>query len=145
MLTCCALALNFDEAAGATRDAAGPIPAMDVRKAAELYSSGLSLREVAARLGVNNSFSVGYQLARAGIPRRPNGNAHLYPRVTLVCDSCGRTFKRRQYYAQVGYGTRSNPKPPSRRVCSHACHRRLVSQDKLERARQVVSVEINYC
>jgi hypothetical protein len=117
---------------------------MNLSQAVALYRSGLSLRKVAAKLGVNHPFSISFQLARAGIPRRRNGNAHLYPRIRIQCAICGREFDREAFYVKYGCGIKTRPNPPRRRVCSRQCYGRLMSCDALERARKTASVQVDY-
>jgi transcriptional regulator with XRE-family HTH domain len=110
----------------------------------QAYKSGLSLRKIAAELGINHPFSVACLLERAGVARRPNGNAHLYPRIKIQCAVCGRQFDREAFYVKNGCGIKSKPNPPRRRVCSRICYGRLISQDNIERARKTVSIQVDY-
>src|SRR5215467_6861180 len=64
---------------------------LDVREATRLYRSGLSARAVGEALGRSHR-AVLYAFIRHGVSRRPNGTAHLYPRVTTRCSYCGEAF-----------------------------------------------------
>jgi ribosomal protein L34E len=91
------------------------LKSMDVNKAAELYRSGMSLREVARHMGGYHCVSIREAFIRAGIPRRrwdPRTGGPMYrPRIATTCAWCHGEFLKRQYYARNGCGTNSNPKP----------------------------------
>jgi hypothetical protein len=116
---------------------------MDVRLAAELYQAGFSLREVGRMLNRTNA-AVYFALRDAGIPRRPNGTAHLYPRIKIQCAICGKRFNRRAFYFEYGCGIKARPNRPRHRVCSRVCYGRLISRYRAERARKTASVQIDY-
>ena len=85
---------------------------VDVRKAAELYASGMSLRAVGAVMN-RSAMAVCYALRKAGIPRRQCCNPNWvrdYSRVPVECAWCGQAVMERQYYQRNG-SAGSNPKP----------------------------------
>jgi endogenous inhibitor of DNA gyrase (YacG/DUF329 family) len=91
--------------------------------------------------------AVHYALRDAGIPRRANNSAWLdvYPRIKVICSSCGRSFKRREFHFVHGNGVKSAPNPPAERFCSSACKARGHSRWLIERARRKQTIQVDYC
>jgi hypothetical protein len=120
---------------------------MNVRLAAELYQSGLTLREV-SRILNRTEPAVYLALRDAGIPRRSwdpwTCGAKYRPRVEVTCARCGRSFKRREFYYVHGCGITTAPNPPKTRYCSLACQSHGQRRLALERARHTTTIDIRY-
>ena len=99
-------------------------------------------------MGVRNPYSVSFQLEpgrhrqEAWDPR--TGGACYVPRAVLTCSTCGQEFTRRQYYTDVGNGTRSGPNPPASTFCSDSCEAWGARRRAIERAARTLIVEIKY-
>ena len=81
---------------------------MDVGQAAEMYAAGMTLRQVAAALGVRHHWSVGFQLRRAGLARRAPIRAR---RVLVPCGWCEQPIAITPYQARNGGGSNLHPRP----------------------------------
>jgi hypothetical protein len=122
---------------------------VDISLAARLYQQGLTLRQVAAALGLrSHGASVLFALRKAGIPRRSwdprTGGATFRPRVEYLCDSCGLPISRREYYFELGNGTRTQPNPPESRYCSPGCRAWGARQRAIEKASRTVTIEVTF-
>jgi hypothetical protein len=96
---------------------------MDVDLAAELYASGMTLRQVAAQLGYHYT-AVHIAFVRAGIPRRSLGacnGSRRKPLVEVRCSWCHKPIMRKQQ--DVLHVTRDRWGRPKRRwyFCPRYC------------------------